>query len=180
MLPRELLILIDTREKKPLSFPEHIEVQHPTDPTGSQVCRVFTESKELPAGDYALCGFEKARLIERKGGAREVILNCKTADLDRWTRSLDKLRAACALPLIFLEGSPNNLLTPANWCKEPHLALDILHRMADARRVPIEIIECGTILQRRYAGEWVLRRLINGAIAYQQGLCDVPIPTVAA
>lgn len=165
LLSRDLLILVDSREKKPLSFPEHIVVQHPSDPALRQTCRVFTEVKELHAGDYVLVGHEKACVIERKGNAREVVLNCLTNDLARWTRSLDKLKAACRLPVIVLEGSPPDLLTEGAWCKEPNIAIDRLMRMAFARGVHLEILPSDTIRQRRYAAEWVLRRLINGAIA---------------
>lgn len=170
MLPQDLLILVDSREKKPLLFPSHISCAHPTDPDQTVVYRLHTTTKELKAGDYGLAGYEGACLIERKGGAREVIQNCTTSDLPRWTASLDKLVAACSLPVLLLEGSPSDLLSSGNWCKDPHLAIDILLRMVAERRVPLEILPSATMHQRRVAGEWAARRLINGAIVHDRTL----------
>lgn len=166
VLPRELLILIDKDEKKPLIFPEHIVVQHPLKPDDRQTIRLFTEVKKLDAGDYLLVGHEKARIIERKAGAREAILNNLTSDRARFIRAIDRLAASCAFPLLLMEGTPVELLTKGDWCDDPTGAMDSLMRLLDARRITLEIVPCGTIVQRRVAGEWAARRLINGAIAH--------------
>lgn len=165
-LPRDIVLLIDTREKKPLEVPATIAFAHPEDPARVDVVRIHKQIKELKTGDYAIAGCEAARLIERKGGAREIVQNIMTGDVKRFTAALDRLASACALPLLFLEGHPSELLSDQPWAKDPYRGIDILMRMCDDRGITLEIIPCATMIQRRAAGEWLVRRLVNGSISH--------------
>ena len=77
-MSNELTILVDSREKKPLPFPEHLPLLRSDLPALSRSSRTYrlrTESLTMATGDYALKGYEKQCLIERKGSLQEVAGN---------------------------------------------------------------------------------------------------------
>ena len=172
-------MFVDSREKRPLPIPAHVVFRNPTNPDLRETVRVHTQTKELKTGDYALAGCEAARLIERKGGVREVTQNVLTGDLKRFAAALDRLATACALPLLFIEGHPSELLSEQPWCKYPDAAMDTLMRMCDDRRITLEVVPCATMIQRRAAGEWLVRRLVNGSLSHYARCPVQPVPSTA-
>lgn len=69
-------IAVDTREKKPWRFPEHIR----------------TEARALPFGDYSLVSSSVLAVIERK--SLDDLVTTLTRDADRFRQELVRLAAA--------------------------------------------------------------------------------------
>jgi len=160
-LPRQLIVLGDTREQAKLLFPSHVSVRHPTGETHRH--EVHLASKKLDTGDYALQGFEKACLIERKGSIREVSQNCLTSDSSRFEKCLQRLSSECSHPLLLFEGDIKSLLTPTQHVKNPGHAIDALLLLLAKYRIPFYTFKTRTQDDRRLAGEYALRALIAGA-----------------
>tara|TARA_B100001093_G_scaffold518394_1_gene603034 strand:- start:2416 stop:2958 length:543 start_codon:yes stop_codon:yes gene_type:complete len=169
-LKREFVILQDTREKKPLLFPETISMLDDTKPPWfrrSARIRLRVEKYPLKTGDYCLLGHEKTALIERKGSLREVAGYCLTKDgCRRFISQVDRLKDEAALPYLLLEGTPMDLLRPTTHVEKPGLAMDSFQRILYEKNVPLILLPAATTTARKAVGEWVARLLINGVISH--------------
>lgn len=161
-MQREYLILVDEREKKPLSFPEHIvcldDVKDPTSQRGITV-RIRTQKRTIKTGDYCIDGH--ASVVERKGSIDEIAQNLLTTDgRRRFTDCCKRLRDETANPLLMLEGLVG---MPQVKPGKPHpgLAIDALMRILNEHRIHLIVLPTGTSGQRRAAAEWVARWLIT-------------------
>jgi ERCC4-type nuclease len=75
------MILVDEREKKPFTFPEHIVCLDPTKEPWAQrgvTIRLRTQKRTLKTGDYAIDGSNC--VVERKGSINEITQNLLTQD----------------------------------------------------------------------------------------------------
>jgi len=164
----ELTILVDSREKKPLPFPEHLPSLRSDVPALSRSSRTFrlkTEKRTLVTGDYALKGYEVACLIERKGSLAEVAGNCLTADGRRkFTAAMDRLKDACFYPYLLLEGNLLDTLNPTKDLPDPWNAIDSLHRILLERKVGLILLPNTSMSARRAVAEWAARLLVNAAL----------------
>lgn len=165
-MQREYTILIDTREQTPLSFPTHLPLLDPNRPPSSRISltiRVGGRSQKLDAGDYALAGYEKVCLVERKGSIRELAKNCLTADRTRFVAALDRLRASCLYPYLLVEGSLAEMAqdgsVPDWWT-----AFDSLQRLLLERNIGLLLMPNKGTIQRRLIGECVARLLVNATL----------------
>lgn len=169
-LKREWVILQDSREKKPLLFPETLSFLDPTKPPWfrrSVRVRLRVEKHPLKTGDYCLLGHEKTALIERKGSLREVAGYCLTKDGHRrFTSQVSRLKDEAALPYLLLEGTPVDLQRPTKYVEKPGLALDSFQRILFQKGVPLILLPSATTTARKAVGEWVARLLINGALTH--------------
>jgi ERCC4-type nuclease len=172
---RQWLILVDTREKKPLLFPEHLTVLSDTQPAHTQATvtvRLHTERKRLETGDYLLASHPTTTIVERKGSVREVQTNClNRRDRARFVRCLERMRDAAVDPVLLLEGSPADLVKPlpANAYGQPGEspagpALDALFSLLHEYGIRLLLLPNSTVANRRAMGEIVARDLIAGAI----------------
>ena len=172
-LKREWVILQDTREKKPLLFPETLVMLNDAKPAWhrrSCTVRLRVEKHPLKTGDYCLLGHEKTALIERKGSLREVAGYCLSKDgCRRFTSQVDRLKAEAALPYLLLEGTPMDLLRPTLHVEKPGLAMDSFQRILYEKSVPLILLPAATTSARKAVGEWVARLLINGALTHALG-----------
>lgn len=89
------LILVDSREQKPLAFPSTIRAN-------SKLYTLRSSVTTLPTADYHLSVPKPRVLIERKSGWGELASNLLSADKARFSRCLDRL-AEAPYPLLFLE-----------------------------------------------------------------------------
>lgn len=122
---KEITVLVDTREKRPLVFPDRIAV---CDMGKTRWITVHTKKECLPAGDYAiqeapgLCG------VERKGSARELWNNLIGSDAERQSRAFWNLSRAVEHPYLLVHTSAADLLTSSEHVPEPEWFIDRLMR----------------------------------------------------
>ena len=175
-LKREYVILQDSREKKPLIFPETLSFLDTSKPPWhrkSVRVRIRVQSHPLKTGDYCLLDHEDNVLIERKGTLREVAGYCLRKDgCRRFISQIDRLKSECQKPFLLLEGTPVDLQRPTKYVENPGLALDSFHRILFERQVPLILLPSATTTARRAVGEWTARLLINGALTNALGPTD--------
>lgn len=177
MPPTTLTIIVDSREKKPLTFPEHIAVLSPHHLPEQKVqipYRIRVQTKTIETGDYVLgddggvlytmpehplCG-----VVETKRSMSEVSANL--FDPHRRTlflAQLSRMRARFSKPLLVLEGGYDHL--EDDQYVHPGLAIDGLQRSCMQNGVHLTTIPTNTPRQRRLCGEFVLRWLINASLS---------------
>ena len=168
-------ILVDTRERQPLQFPDYLAVRDPSSPEGEEprtkTVRLVTVSAKLETGDYALEGHRGACLIERKGSLLELHKNLHTKDVQRFREAATRLAKACTHPYLLLEGDPSNLLrrdasgyrmgnARSRVVSDPGVVVDTLLQEVNALRIGLLWLPSGTTIQRRAVGEWAARLLL--------------------
>ena len=163
----ELTIVVDSREKKPLPFPEHLPSLRSDLPAlsrSSRTHRIRIEKVTLKTGDYALKGYELGCLIERKGSLAEVAGNCLTADGRRkFVAAMDRLKSACLYPYLLLEGNILETMNPTKDLPDPWNAVDALHRILIERNIGLILLPNTSMSARRAVAEWAVRLLVNAA-----------------
>ena len=155
-------LIIDSREKKPLTFPAHLVVlDRGRLPTAgrSRTLTVRTQTQTLKTGDYRLVGGHSA--IERKGSFEEIAGNCLTPDgYRRFTDCCKRLRDECRTACLLFEGAIGAFEVRAG-LPHPGVATDALLDIIGAFGLPLILMPLSTVGQRRAAGEWALRWLIS-------------------
>ena len=155
-------VLIDSREKKPLTFPAHLVVLDRTRlPTAgkSRTVTVRTQSETMKTGDYRLVGGKSA--IERKGSFEEIAGNCLTADgRRRFHECCRRLRDECQTACLLFEGAIGGFEVRAG-LPHPGVATDALLDIIGEHGLPLMLLPLSTTGQRRAAGEWALRWLLS-------------------
>jgi ERCC4-type nuclease len=162
------ILIQDTREKKPLLFPKTLSMWDPATPAEKpRTARINLHivKEKLDTADYALQGHENNTLIERKGSLREITKNCfHYKDRQRFLDCVKRLRDSCDNPILLLEGSPALMLKPTKEVTKPYFSVDSLLRILMEYKIGFWFIPSSTIAQRRSAGEWTARALINGVL----------------
>lgn len=154
-------IITDTREQRPLRFPEHIVMGCGGPRT--KTIHLLGEARTLEAGDYLLSGYEDATIVERKKGITELAQNVLSKDRTRFEKALRRLRDSCRNPWVVIEGSPVTLLQPNKNLPYPSEAVvDEFLRVCQEYDVKVQMLPTDTVKQRTAAGIWVARLLING------------------
>jgi hypothetical protein len=159
---REYTILVDEREKKPFTFPEHIVCLDPSrDPCRQSgiTVRIRTQKRTLKTGDYQIDG--NPAVVERKGSIDEITQNLLTPDgRRRFADCCRRLRDGTPRPLLLLEGLVG-MPEPKAGKPHPGLAIDALMRILQEYAIGLMVLPTGTAGQRRAAGEWTARWLIT-------------------
>lgn len=162
-IPNQIVVIVDSREQTPLKFPKTITLLDPEcDPQYARhITRpIFTITRRLETGDYAIQGFEEGCLAERKANIREVASNCLTADRPRFIATLSRLRAACQRPLLIFEGSNESLLKATPYVKSPGLAVDALLQLLSHFNITYTCYKSTSHESRRAAAEFMIRYMI--------------------
>ena len=171
-MKREIVILVDDREKKPLPFPSTIVMLNPHHQPHLKkqvTVQITTQKARLKTADYLVQGADTVGGIERKGAISEVAQNCLVqAGRKKFIDCLQRLQDTFKYPLLLFEGDIHKIQTakmhgpgpPFN----PGIAVDALIRLTVEYKVPIFMMACTTIAQRRATGEWAARLLINTAL----------------
>lgn len=170
-MQKQWVILQDTRENKPLPFPEHLVVLDPDKPPQkcvSTTVKLVIKRSDLQTGDYQLEGWEKSMVVETKRGLREVAGN--VFDPVRRQRLISEFariagggfkRAALVWEGTLVDLSQNSL-------HHPHYGMihDGLQRMLAEHLPHAHLLICPntTLNHRRATSEWVARMLINAAL----------------
>jgi len=166
----DIVVLADSREKRPLLFP-HSFMWSPAFGWETQKVKLRSKVQKMDAGDYMLEGWESSSIIERKASFRELFTNLLTKDRVRQIKSFKKLDLACEHPYILLEGSPTAMWRQAKALKEgkgkiddPGIVIDRLWEIVS--QYGFGVIWSGggnTPSARRILGEIVVRVLLRHA-----------------
>lgn len=173
--PLRYTILRDKREKRPLAFPDMIQVLDPNTLPTKQVCvqvHLTCEDVTLPTADYVL-GEDKANcytcagaaVVERKYTLDEIATN--VFDFHRRSLFVDQLkrmRDTWKYPVLVFEGGLDRLYKPTRNTPIPGLVVSALQRLSFEYCVPIIPVPSATTTQRQLLAEHVAQILVNGAI----------------
>lgn len=152
-MAKTITILQDTREKKPLMFPETVKLR-------GRRYSVKVKKARLDAGDYKLEGSDDV-IVERKASIRELHQNLATYDKRRMKKALNKLTKAAKRPILFVEGTLSELFQESKYCPDPPTIVQKLFDECTARGIPVWFVgRCAYPAKRRKAGELVLRALL--------------------
>lgn len=162
---KTVTVIIDSREQKPLLFPEVIPFWLPCGDGPSALgtrpvtVKVKTERQCLQWGDYCLKGSEATAVIERKSGLRELAGNTLTKDRSRFLRALSRLAKNTKYPYLFIE------TLPSAWWRsgDPEVAETIDQFLSSIAHLGVHLLwNCSTTrTNRRRMGELALRILLN-------------------
>jgi hypothetical protein len=164
-------IAVDTREKKPLLFPEWIEELDRSKPPASRSTlslRVMSSRVQMAEGDYRLIqhvGVERPPvLIERKGSVFELAKNLLSVDRERAEGAIDRLCALTPHPILLLEGHPTVLMTKlVDLGTKKVMGSVVMSALIDLTvkhpHLTLLWLPTDTPAQRRALGEWVARLL---------------------
>lgn len=105
--------------------------------------------------------------VERKKDLREIYTNCLNPKArTRFVNELARMYANYKRRILFIEATPYDLLKSDKYVEEPSLVVDAFQRLLIEYGVDLHMMPTKTQPQRRAAGEWVARSLINGALKY--------------
>lgn len=126
-IPAEITVLIDSREKIPMLFPDTVFIAHPELTYKKIPIQVKVERTKLEFGDYTLKGYENICTVERKASALEIHKNLNEShDRIRQAKAFRKLTSSCEFPYILVEASPGELMKTDARIKNPEL---VAHRL---------------------------------------------------
>lgn len=147
-------VIIDSREKRPLLFPATLNFR-------GRLYTIETIRRRLDAGDYMLEHAPQLAGIERKAGLREIHQNFLTTDSRRAHKALVRFAGAYEHPLLLLESSTSQLMTPTKYFPRPGgIVQQILDACADLKIGLLLVGRCAQTTTRRKAGELALRALL--------------------
>jgi len=173
---RELRIIVDTREKQPLLFPQHLTALDRNRPGSTVLYRVTTSNETLEYGDYLSPDARHAVVIERKKNLRELCGNClvprKRAN---FIRELQNFRDRVCFPWLLLEGSLEDLEQGPGDEKKNVLARDMLIDLLHEFGVSFMCAKNRTRPQRLACGRWVAATILSG-IHYGNHQCCEEVP----
>lgn len=167
-MQKEYTILIDTREKHPLQFPDWLPVAN-TDCSKSTSVKLWVRKSTLETGDYVLAEAPEAGAVERKASLAELHNNLRSRDLGRFTACLERLSHFRA-PMLLLEGTPAGYSTASasQLCPDPPLVMSHLNRLCLSYGIPVVFATgVGGKTGRRAVGEFVARFLIDASLTAQ-------------
>ncbi len=178
----EYTILYDSREKKPLLFPNHLVMLDPRYPADRQVMvtvKLNAVRQQLKTGDYALQGYESLAVIERKGSLKELAHNCFVGPRRKnFVAELERLRPY-RRRILLLEGTLTALLGDP----EGLGGADAMLRLIREYGIEFMLIPSGgfgSVTQRTAGGEWVARLLINESLIHDVPTAPTISPTASA
>lgn len=177
-MSRKFNIIVDTREQHPLPIPDVLDPfldpnSFPTDPKGVRVI-IEKQRRALEAADYVLAdeagtlytseASRGAAIIERKASIDELSDNVFAPHRrPSFIRLLTRMREKWSDPVLFIEGGLSTVSRGSR--KHPTgLVIDGLQRLSLEYKVPIQLIDGRGHSQRLFAGEWVLRYLLNASV----------------
>jgi hypothetical protein len=159
MIPNEITILIDSREKHKLLFPSWITLYF--DRIGKiQPVHIETKVSRMVAGDYAIEGYEDVCLIETKRSLRELHSNIGPGSWPRVCKALKRL-SKCQYPYLVLEMTPSELFQKSIHVENPELVFDRWMRIVAQFDLHLMIVGGSKMPgPRRKLGEQLVRLMI--------------------
>ena len=159
MIPNQITVLIDSRERRPLLFPSWIEWYGDRTLESRQI-QVLTKVIRMPSGDYAISGYDEVCIIETKRSLRELHGNVCT-EWPRVAKALGKLSVACKYPYVVWEMSTSELLRASKHVPDPVLVID--RWMQALTRLDLRLMWVGRHDEpgpRRKLGEQLVRLML--------------------
>jgi ERCC4-type nuclease len=163
MLRRSYTVAIDTREQKPVPFPDWLPILRTPLCGDTTTVRIVTVPVTLDAGDYALTDHPAGAGVERKYKLREIAKNCLTEDRHRMRSALERLADVYSHPYLLVEDTVRGLLGDRK-IEKPYRAYDALLRLLTEFHITLIHAEGRSARQRALTGEVIARILINAAI----------------
>jgi ERCC4-type nuclease len=161
---RRLTVLIDTREKLPITFPASLKFW-PDKGLRPVFIPVSTKKVTMKTGDYALKGFEDTCIIERKGSVRELHNNLLTKDWSRCQEAFKRLARATDYPYLLLEIPSPDFLKVTKDVPNPERVFDILTRLVHKYDFRLWFAgNCKHPRTRRALGEQMIRVMLAHAL----------------
>lgn len=162
--PKRLIVLIDKREKLPILFPASLKFW-PDRGLHPEIIPIRTKRITMDAGDYALKGFERTCIIERKGSVRELHQNLLTKDWTRCEEAFNRLAGATADPYLLLEIPSAEFLRVSKEVPHPERVFDILTRLVHDYGFRLWFTgNCRHPRTRRALGEQMIRVMLAHAL----------------
>jgi hypothetical protein len=160
-VPKKIIVDIDGNETKPLEFPSSLFWWDPY--RRSHLIRVETVKRRIPSGDYAIRGYERLCLVERKGSSSELVTNLFTQDRYRFTQAWTRFVKATKHPILLLDMPLT--MKRNEYCREPDQVLDALFGLVAVDGV--HIVWMPPCSNPKRTGDRLLR-LMWQCIYYQQ------------
>lgn len=158
-----ITVCIDTSEQLPVRFPVNLVVRpRRACRTPVRVVPIVKHRRDLRkfGADYAILGYEKVSLVERKWGMSELHTNVWTADYGRFMKSLDRLASACAHPYLVLEKGVSDLYRDPDYY--PGDVMAHLFRELHTRRIGfVAVGRCDSPKSRTHLGDLILRLMLS-------------------
>lgn len=168
---KTITVLVDTREKYPVTFPDTIDWWPYPDSKKKQV-QLRVVHKKMETGDVGLEGLEHVSLFEFKRGARELHQNLLTArDRGRFLKAIERLSTACQFPYLLVECHPWELYIKSEEVPDPCKLFDSLAQVI--HRYGLRLLYAGGCQRpdrRRILGEQVVRILLAHAYDPSEGI----------
>jgi len=109
-------------------FPDMIKIANPEQSYLFLPIQVVSQRIGLDCGDYRLKEYPTDCIIERKAAQLEIYKNLNEShDRIRQAKAFRKLSGACKYPLLLIEASAGELLSPSPRIKNPEI---VPHRLA--------------------------------------------------
>jgi ERCC4-type nuclease len=184
-VPPFITVQVDTRERYPIPFPEHIRIEDPDKFGASRLIPVREEKVKLDIGDYRLKEFPDTMVVERKASQMELEKNLfDPRDMLRSAKAFRKLSTA-RYPYLVLESSPMRILSNRRWrMGKARLAQGMRAPSPEAimNRLSIVVAKYGlniiwapgsrSVAVRRALGISLLHLMVGYAL---HGISDVPL-----
>lgn len=156
-IPKALTVLVDDREKYPVQFPANFRWHNASH---AYLIKVHTKRVRLPTGDYALKGYEKYVLVERKGSMRELHNNLCTKDVVRFTACLHRMRKECARPILYVDLPLATVFRAGEYVPNPEMVVDkFFQRAVEFETWPLWVSTPKTLGGAQRAGELLIRTM---------------------
>lgn len=171
-VPREVTVLIDSREQYPLLFPTTIEWYAKR---GGRARTIFIKCKRvrLAAGDYALEGYDDAG-VETKRSLRELSNNAVSDDRRRALAALTRFVESYENPYLVWELSIPELFRADKYVPTPALVVDDWLDLVQSTGIKLLVVgSCKVAAARRQLGEFVVRLLLAHALRSGVGPIDL-------
>ncbi|KKN23746.1 hypothetical protein LCGC14_0901800 [marine sediment metagenome] len=159
--PNPLPVIMDTREKKPESFPGILTWNPMTGPGKNLIIEPVRE--KLITGDYAVRGFHNLAAVEKKGSIEELYSCVLGKNWSMFTRQLDRL-AELPYAMLLLTMPLHTLTCPGPYSPKPDRMMDRFFRMTAVRRLPVYFVPPGRNPTR--TGSWIIRWLLGALVCY--------------
>lgn len=159
----KVTVIVDTREQRPLLFPDTLMWYSKRSGDGVQY-QVVVKRKCLKTADYALEGWEREVLVERKGSLKELHANLFSTDKARSDRSFERLAESTKNPYLLLDMSPSQFWKPNRWANEPARIFDALMYLTTRLNIRVWFSgPCKIHSTRRVLGEQMIRMMMAHA-----------------
>lgn len=164
--PKQLTVLVDSREQFPLLFPATVLYFPSRGPRPYYLIHIKTKVERMLTGDYALEGYSSTCIIERKGAQSEISANLCSKDYKRSHDAFVRLVQETDHPYIMLEETPAGMFPPERPDRpNPDRVVDAFIREVCDLKIPLIFAgRARTPGHRRKLGHFILKIMLYHAM----------------